>query len=119
MSEMTLDSSILETVRKLIGGEQNGEAFDTDLIVHINTVFGYLNQLGVGPEEPFFITDGSTTWREFIDGYRFYACLTYMALRVRLLFDTPSSSFVTDAIKEEIRECEWRLTVMHDEDVGY
>lgn len=117
MAEYTLDDSILETVRKLVGGEANGEAFDQDLIVHINTVFGILNQLGVGPTETFFIVDSSSKWSDFISESMFRPCLSYMVLRVRLLFDPPSNSFVTNAITDEMRELEWRLTVQHDEAV--
>lgn len=117
MSEVTINDSILETVRKLIGGEANGSAFDQDLIIHINSVFEILYQLGVGTDTPFYITDETSKWSDFIDGDRFRSCISYMVLRVRLLFDTPSSSFVTSAIKDEMRELEWRLTVQHDEEV--
>lgn len=117
MSEVTINDSILETVRKLIGGEENGEAFDQDLIIHINSVFEILYQLGVGTDTPFYITDETSKWSDFIDGARFRSCVSYVVLRVKILFDTPNSSFVTSAIKDEMRELEWRLTVQHDEEV--
>ena len=47
--------SILDTIKKLLGGSENDNHFDTDLIIHINSVFMILNQLGVGPEKGFSI----------------------------------------------------------------
>lgn len=112
-----MGDSILETIRKMIGGEENGDAFDLDLIVHINTVLEVLRQLGVGPEEGFFISGPSETWADFLgsDYDKFRACITYMVLRVRLLFDPPNSSYAIESFKKIQDELEWRLTVDVDE----
>ena len=109
MSDIRINDNILKSVRKCIGGEENGDAFDTDLILAINTVFQTLHQLGIGPKEPFSISDGSEEWSDFLDSSSFEACKEYVIIRVRLLFDPPQSSYLVDNLKEELREIEWRL----------
>ncbi len=100
----------------MIGGiSEEDTAFDMDLIIHINSVFADLHQLGVGPEKPFTIFDGKTLWNEFIDNdEQFNNVKTYMYLRVKLIFDPPNSSFVISAIERQIKELEWRFTVKEE-----
>lgn len=118
MAQDSINDSILLTVRKLIGGDVNGDAFDQDLIIHINSAFETLYQLGVGTDTPFHIFDETSKWSDFInDGSRFRMCLSYVVLRVRLVFDPPTNSSLSAALKEEMRELEWRLTIQHDEEV--
>src|SRR5690348_398765 len=83
--------------------------------MHINTAFSMLNQLGVGPEAGFAIEDAVPTWDTFLgDDLRLNAVKTYVYLRVRLLFDPPSTSFVIEAINKQITELEWRLNVQRE-----
>lgn len=112
-----VEDSILLSVRKLIGGEENSDAFDTDLIIHINSVLEILHQLGVGPEEGYMITGPTETWEDFLgdNKSKFRSCLSYMYVRVKLLFDPPSSSFTIDSFTNIQKELEWRLTVDVDE----
>lgn len=110
--------SILGSVRKLIGGmELNGEEgpFDKDLIIHINSVFDIVNQLGVGPKEPYSITDDTETWDDFWgDAQVINMVKSYMYLKVRLLFDPPSTGVLHEAMERQIQEFEWRLQVQGD-----
>ena len=103
--------SILTSIKKLLGIEKDYVQFDTDIIIHINSVFMILTQLGIGPEEGFSITDEFDIWNDFIpeDDKRFEAVKTYVYLKVRLLFDPPTGSVVMGAIKEQIKELECRL----------
>jgi len=105
--------SILTSIKKLLGIEEDYEQFDVDIIMHINTIFTVLTQLGVGPSAGFSIKDKTATWEDFLGSAstNIISAKTYMALRVRLLFDPPTSSVVIEAIKETIKELEWRLTV--------
>lgn len=109
--------SILTSVKKLLGLTEGYAAFDTDLIMHINSVLMILNQMGVGPEKTFAINDATATWSEFC-GERtdIEAVKSYTALKVRLLFDPPQSSSVMDAIKSQISELEWRLYALCDKE---
>lgn len=102
--------SILESIKKLLGIIQEDTIFDNDIIMHINSVFMILTQIGVGPSEGFSIKDESSTWEQFIvDGNKLQAIKSYMYLKVRLLFDPPLSSAVMSSIERQISELEWRL----------
>ena len=105
--------SILTSIKKLIGIEEDFTHFDPDIIMHINTAFMSLTQIGLGPVDGFRIEDESTTWDEFIpeDRMNLEAVKTYLALKVRLVFDPPPSSTAIDSIKQTIAELEWRLNV--------
>lgn len=104
--------SILNSIKKLLGIEEDYEHFDQDIIMHINSVFMILTQLGVGPPEGFGITDDTKNWDEFLlPGQNLEAVKSYVYLRVRLLFDPPSSSSVVESMNRMISEYEWRLNV--------
>ena len=107
--------SILTSIKKLLGIEEEYTQFDSDIIMHINTVFLNLTQLGVGPAEGFLIEDDSATWDDFIgDSNQLQAVKTYVYLKVKLMFDPPLSSSVTESINRIISELEWRLNVAVD-----
>lgn len=104
--------SILTSIKKLLGISEEYEHFDADLIMHINSVFMILTQLGVGPSEGFRITDSSENWVDFIpEPARIELVKSYMYLKVKLLFDPPSSSAVIESMNRMISEFEWRLNV--------
>lgn len=106
--------SILTSVKKLLGIAKDYKQFDDDIILHINTVFMNLTQLGVGPEEGFFIEDDSAEWNDFVDTeeiLQFNAVKTYVYLKVKLLFDPPLSSAVIESTNRMVSELEWRLNV--------
>lgn len=110
-----MNDSILNTIKKLIGIDESYTQFDTDLIVHINSVFTILQQLGYGPENGFSITDASTTWGEYTDATQLNLIQTYIFLQVRLLFDSGSlNSASMEMIKQKIAEFEWRINVAVD-----
>lgn len=107
-----MDDSILISIKKMLGIEENYNVFDTDIIIHINTIFMTLNQLGVGPSSGFKIEDDSAIWSEYIDeDSDLEAVKTYIYLKVKLLFDPPLSSSVIEVMKQSITELEWRLNV--------
>lgn len=103
--------SILTSIKQLLGIMEDYEHYDRDIILHINSVFMILRQLGVGPDDGFTISDKSTTWDEFIPTKTIEAVKTYTYLKVKLLFDPPMSSIVTEAINRQISELEWRLNL--------
>ena len=108
--------SILTSIKKLLGIDEEYENFDPEIIMHINSVFMILNQLGVGPSESFSIQDSKSVWSNFMSsGSNIEAVKSYMHLKVKLMFDPPSSSAVMDAINRTIAELEWRLNVASDE----
>lgn len=103
-------NSILTSIKKLLGITESCTDFDTDIIMHINTVLMTLNQLGIGTEG-FQIEDKNAVWSEFIESDKLAATKSYVYLRVKLLFDPPLNSAIIEAIKESIRELEWRLNI--------
>lgn len=103
--------SILTSIKLLLGVMEDYEYYDTDIIMHINTVFMILRQIGIGPEEGFSIKDKSTTWDEYVSTDKIEAVKTYIYLKVRLIFDPPSSSIMVEAINRTISELEWRLNL--------
>ena len=104
--------SILDTTKKILGISPDDPSFDLDIVTHINSVFFTLQQLGVGPADGLTITDNSAVWSDFIkDSKNINAVKSYMGLKVRLLFDPPSMSFVLDSMKKQVEEYEWRLEV--------
>lgn len=105
-----MEDSILDTVKKILGLAPDYDAFDVDVITHINSVFVILHDLGIGPINGFMIEDQSAVWGDFLgDDPRLNSVKTYMYLRVRLLFDPPTTSYHITALNEQIRELEWRL----------
>ena len=109
--------SILTSIKKLLGIDESYDHFDVDLIIHINSVLMILNQLGVGPTEGFAIKDSSATWGDFLPDstkVKLEAAKTYVFLKVKLMFDPPTSSSVMEAYNRQISELEWRLNVAVD-----
>lgn len=105
-------TSILTSIKKLIGPTEDDTSFDVDIIMHINSAFFRLNQLGVGPSEGFSITDKTKTWEEFLVARKdLEAVKSYVYQKVRLVFDPPQSAFLVEALKESIKEFEWTINV--------
>ena len=110
-----METSILTSIKKLLGVAEDYSEFDEDIMTHINSVFLNLTQLGVGPEEGFMIEDNTAEWVDFInDRVQLQAVKTYVYLKVKLLFDPPLSSSVTESINRMIAELEWRLNAEED-----
>lgn len=102
--------SILTSVKKLLGITEEYKHFDSDLVMHINSVFLILNQLGVGPVEGFSIYDETAIWDDYLlDAVNLEMVKSYMYLRVKLLFDPPLTSSVAESMNRMIAEFEWRL----------
>ena len=102
---------ILESVKKVLGIAPEYLAFDQDIVMHINSAFSVLHQLGVGPDEPFMIEDETATWTEFLGTERgVNSVKSYVYLRVRLLFDPPATSFALGAMEKQIEELGWRIS---------
>lgn len=103
--------SILTSIKKLLGPGEDYDHFDADIILHINSTFSVLNQLGVGPSEGFRITDSTEIWTDYIpdDPVLLEMVKSYMYLKVKLLFDPPTSSAVLASMERQADTLEWRL----------
>jgi hypothetical protein len=107
-----MEPSILKTIKRMLGLDPEDETFDVDILVLINAALMSLQQLGVGPAEGFSVTSANELWSDFMTDDRLYQGIReYIYLKVRLVFDPPSSSSVADALKKNLDELEWRLIV--------
>lgn len=110
-----MTESILNSTKKILQIDPEYTAFDLDIITHINSAFMTLNQLGVGPEEGFAISDATEKWDSLLGGdLNLNVVKTYVAQRVRLMFDPPTTSYLITAVKEQIQETEWRLRTQQE-----
>lgn len=104
--------SILTSIKKMLGIEEDYTHFDPELIIFINSVFGILFQLGVGPtDEPFVIKSKDEKWEDFIEDTQIETVKSYVFMKVKLLFDPPASSFVLSSYQDLIKEFEWRCHI--------
>ena len=111
-----MENSILISTKKILGLAEDYTAFDLDIITHINTAFSTLTQLGVGPVEGFMIEDERTEWDDYLnDDNQLNSVRSYVFLRVRQLFDPPTTSYLIDAMEKQIEQLEWRLNVHREE----
>lgn len=114
---MAMEDSILKTIRRMIGPSEDYEYFDTELIVHINSAFSRLCQLGVGPSVPFHISGEEETWSSFMQtGYQ-EEIKQFVFLYVKVIFDPPSNATVLNNYNEQIKKLEWLL--METAEHGY
>ena len=112
MEDLEVNESILNSIKKLLGIAPDYTQFDADLIMHINSVFMVLNQLGVGPPSPFSIQSSTNLWSEFMANEGTSELVkSYMFLKVKLLFDPPQNGTLVQAMKDQIAEFEWRSNV--------
>lgn len=107
------NSSILFTIKPMLGLDPDYDPFDLEVMVHINAAFTMLKQLGVGPDKGFKITGPEETWDEFLsDDTLVEWAKQFIYLRVRKIFDPPASSAVAKALEEEEQDLRWRMVVM-------
>lgn len=110
-----MENSILDTTKKVLGVDSSDQAFDMDLIIYINSTFTVLNQLGVGPDVGFAISDADQLWDEYdVDLPTLSMVKSYVYLKVRMLFDPPTLSYLLNAYEKQIAEFEWRLCAIKE-----
>jgi hypothetical protein len=112
-----MEESILKSVKKILGIYPDDDSFDLDVITHINSAFSVLHQLGVGPADGFYIEDEEAEWADFgpeLETPIIREVQTVVYLRVRLLFDPPTTSYAIAALERQIVEHEWRVNVQRE-----
>lgn len=108
MEEVDMES-ILTSIKKLLGIHADYVVFDDDIIMHTNTVFGVLNQLGIGPEQGFMITGTTEVWDDYITDFNINMVKTFIFMKVKMTFDPPASAALIESFQRAIGELEWRL----------
>jgi hypothetical protein len=105
--------SILDSVKKALGLDFSDTSFDPDVTMFINSAFGPLQQLGVGPDTGFFISDNTVLWSDYVARADYLGMVqAFIIMSTRLVFDPPATSFGLDAIKGQLEQLSWRINVM-------
>lgn len=107
-----MEKSILNSIKKALGIDENYDVFDQVILMHTNSIFSVLNQLGIGPKNGFEVVDDKVEWETYTrDDKMLNLVKSYIFIQVRLLFDPPTTSFAIEALKKQATEYEWRLNV--------
>ena len=111
-----MGQSILTSTKKILGIADDYTAFDLDVIMHINSAFSTLAQLGIGPAGGFMIEDKDEEWEDFLetDDPQYNSVKSYLYLKVRQIFDPPTTSYLITAVEKQIQELEWRLNTLRE-----
>lgn len=111
-----MEQSILTSTKKVLLIGPDDDSFDLDVMIHINSAFSTLNDMGVGPDDGFFITDAALTWDDFLmdDPVQQNQVKTFVILSTRLAFDPPSSSYLLDSAQRLIAELTSRISVRRE-----
>jgi hypothetical protein len=113
-----VENSILKSTKKMLGLADSYTAFDHDVIVHLNSVFGDLNQIGIGPVDGFMIEDDEAEWDDYVTPdvptLLLSSVRSYVFLRVKNLFDPPQPGYLREAAQHQIEQSEWRLNVVRE-----
>lgn len=111
-----MESSILITIKKLLGGAAESDHFNLDILIQINMALSRAFQLGVFAQ-PITI-DESTEWEEF--GLRddiLSMLKTFVYLKTKRVFDPPETASMVQVLDEAIKEQEWLLEVFSRQEV--
>lgn len=107
-----MNDTVLTSTKKILGLDESYTVFDQDIMTHINSALMVVSQIGIGPEEGMEITSDLDLWKDILPADVMYNTVkTYVYLRVRILFDPPTTSFMITALEDQLREYEWRLNV--------
>lgn len=110
-----MDYSILTSIKKLLGIAEEDASFDQNIVIHINSVFSILEQLGVGPAKGFSIEDDRAVWGDYLsEAKNLELVKSYVYMKVRLMFDPPTNSILAEAMNKNISELEWRINATVD-----
>lgn len=117
MDTCLFHQSIFTTIKRMLGPSVDGTEFDTDILIHLNSALGVLNDLGIGPECGFTVTGESETWLDLLGvDTRFEMVKTFLYLKTKIVFDPPASSILLQAMEKQISEYEWRICSKSDLD---
>ena len=109
------DQSILTSIKTMLGDTESSSPFDMQIIAHINSTFGILEQLGVGPVGGFAISDDTAKWSDYTTGnIKLEMVVSYVYLQTKLLFDPPQNSSLLAAMQQSAKEFECRLNYAVD-----
>lgn len=108
-----MDESILNSIKDFLGINPEDTGFDQEIIMHVNSSMSTLYQIGVDFGDAKRIVNSDTVWSDLFSDYDNSIDLIklYVSTKVKVSFDPPSSSFVLNAMNEQIQELEWRIFI--------
>jgi hypothetical protein len=111
-----MTDSILNSTKEKLGLAVDYTVFDSQVIDFINAAFSTVAQLGIGPPEGFELVDDSAEWDDIlVSNKHLNAVKSYVFLKVRQLFDPPTTGYLVTAMEKQITELEWRLNTYREE----
>lgn len=116
MDESMITSSILLSVKKLLGYPPEMHEFDADMIMYINAALNVLTQVGVGPPEGFVITGEDETYEDMLgeDVAKYNMLKVYLFAKTKPIFETITSSSLLEALKGVADEYLFRMQIQND-----
>lgn len=106
-----MEASILIATKEILGLEADDDAFDLDILTHLNTAFSVLYQLGV-VSNPVTVESIQDTWEDLgLTPEMLNMVRSYIFLKTQYIWDPPTTSFLIKAREDQIAELEYRLTV--------
>ena len=115
---MDVNASILQDIRVAVGLSSDNTDFDTELLMHINSAIGKLNQNGIG--KFLVVNDALDIWLDLqddtqIEGNKYFQMIpSFVALSTKILFDPPPPSNV-QYHQMNIDQTLWRLKIAYEE----
>ena len=113
---MAESESILETIVSGLGLEVDESAFNSEIIMYINSALLTVCQNGAGT--PLVVKDYAQTWEEFkdpaqVEGNKMFEQIKlYVMLKTKIIFDPPPPSTAT-YMQSYIDELLWRIRVAY------
>jgi hypothetical protein len=115
---LDVNKSILQDIRTAVGLDATNTDFDTELLIHINSAIGRLNQNGIGN---FLVVDNDKqAWIELqnpdqtVGNQYFQMVPSFVQLSTKLLFDPPPPSSV-QYYASNADQILWRLKIAYEE----
>jgi hypothetical protein len=109
------DGSILNDIKQLLNLEEDDSTFDTDVLIHLNTAFSILDQIGAAPAGGFTaeVEDKDTKWSDFFGDLKGVSMVkSWIYLKVQLIFDPPATSFTIASKEKLLEELTYRINVL-------
>ena len=109
---MAESESILETIVSGLGLEIDESAFNSEIIMYVNSALVTVYQNGAGT--PLVVKDYAQTWDEFkdpaqVEGNKMFEQIKlYVVLKTKIIFDPPPPSTAT-YMQSYIDELLWRI----------
>ena len=105
-------SDIITDVKQMVGASIYDNSFDVNIVIAINSALAVLSDIGISEvDDTCLNVDDVMKWDELLKGRTDIEYIkSYIHLKVKMLFDPPSSSALLDAYNRQIAEFEWRLS---------